>query len=96
MAFFFIFYKGLLVYCIENNDYPALLSSIKQGCNVNIQDVNNFTPLHYAIFKGFLPLAATLLQAHADPDIPDKYTVFFLTFIEHPFSLLLGSKILEQ
>lgn len=83
MAFFIlIFYKGLLVYCIENNDYAALVSCITRGANVNILDNNNFTPLHYAIFKGFLPLAATLLQAHADPNLADKNTVLFLFFIE--------------
>ena len=77
MAFFFIFYKGLLVYCIENNDYSALLSCIARGADVNVQDNNRFSPLHYAIFKGFLPLAATLLQAHANPNVPDVHTVLF-------------------
>ena len=70
----FFIYKGLLIYAVEANNYPVLVSCISHGADVNNPDKNNLTPLHYAIFKGYLHLAATLLQGGADPNAVDNQT----------------------
>jgi ankyrin repeat protein len=74
------------VYAVESNNYPALLACISRGADVNVQDKVKSTPLHAAIFLGFLHLAATLLQAKADPNLADSATGPF-RLIEPRFSL---------
>ena len=40
------------------------------------------TPLHVAVWRGFLPLAAALLQAGAHTEVTDANGILFI-FIEH-------------
>ena len=62
----------LLHYCIEYSNYPALVQTLSKKPNVNVKNSSGIAPIHLAIWKGFLPLAATLLQCGADPNIEDK------------------------
>ena len=75
------------MHAVETNNYPVLVSCLSRHADVNIGDKHKLTPLHYAIFKGFLPIAAALLQGKADPNIMDDQTVCFL-FIGLRFVLL--------
>ena len=63
--------NSLLHYCVINCNYPALLYTMSRKANLNIQNNNKITPLTFAIWTGFLPIAAALLQAGASTDVVD-------------------------
>ena len=63
--------NSLLHYCVINCNYPALLYTMSRKANLNIQNNSKITPLTYAIWTGFLPIAAALLQAGASTDVVD-------------------------
>lgn len=63
--------NSLLHYCVINCNYPALLYTLSRKVNINIQNNQKITPLTLAIWSGFIPLAAALLQAGARLDILD-------------------------
>lgn len=62
---------SLLHECVNYCNYPALIELISRGANVNVQNERNLTPLHIAIWKGYLHLAAPLLKAGANADAAD-------------------------
>lgn len=52
---------------------PALIFLLQQGLDFNLRNKDSSaTPLFLAITLGYLPLAAVLLQAGANPNIPNK------------------------
>lgn len=63
--------NSLLHECINYCNYPALIELLSKGANFNIQNNQSLTPLHIAIWKGYLHLAAPLLKAGADVDAHD-------------------------
>ncbi|QMT32621.1 ankyrin repeat domain-containing protein [Conchiformibius steedae] len=65
----------LLVGIILGDDRPsieAIKFFIEKGVPVNAQDVYKMTPLHYAMRGGYADGAIVLLEAGADPNIPDR------------------------
>ena len=46
---------------------------ISQGTNLNEQDINGYTALHYAAQNYHLDIAKILLKNHANVDICDQY-----------------------
>ncbi|EAY00675.1 hypothetical protein TVAG_208670 [Trichomonas vaginalis G3] len=63
---------SLLHSCINYCNYPALVELISRKADVNIKNKQELTPLHIAIWKGFLHLAAPLLKAGANQDAADS------------------------
>lgn len=62
--------------CNLNNYSPAPLSVvefyIKNGVDINMQDMYGMTPLHYAMRAKNIDAAMVLLNAGADPNIPNQ------------------------
>lgn len=54
---------------------------INQGIPINAQDVYGMTPLHYAMRSKNADAAIALLEAGADPNIPNKDNVIPLAMI---------------
>ena len=52
-----------------------MIATLSCKADPNIYNYHHITPLFMTIWKGFLHLAAILLQAKADPNIPDQ--IFF-------------------
>ena len=80
---------------MEATNYPALIELLSRGADPNAADKHKLTPLHYAIFKGYLHIAATLLQGKADPNAVDDQTVSFI-FTDHHFALLFAGETCAQ
>jgi hypothetical protein len=50
----------------EKEDFPTAL------CNINVQDEDGWTPLHFAVSEGHLDLVKYLIETlHADKEIPN-------------------------
>lgn len=64
--------NSLLHECINYCNYPALNELISRKANVDIKNKQDLSPLHIAIWKGYLHLAAPLLKAGANQDAQDK------------------------
>ena len=54
---------------------------INQGIPINAQDVYGMTPLHYAMRSQNADAAIALLEAGADPNIPNRDNVIPLAMI---------------
>ncbi|WP_196758769.1 ankyrin repeat domain-containing protein, partial [Moraxella catarrhalis] len=54
---------------------------INQGIPINAQDVYGMTPLHYAMRSQNADAAIALLEAGADPNIPNRDNVIPLAII---------------
>ena len=54
---------------------------INQGISINAQDVYGMTPLHYAMRSQNADAAIALLEAGADPNIPNRDNVIPLAMI---------------
>lgn len=64
--------NSLLHECINACNYPALIELLSRRADVNILNKQDLAPLHIAIWKGYLHLAAPLLKAGANQDVQDK------------------------
>ena len=62
----------LLHECVNYCNYPALTELISRRADVNALNKQNLAPLHIAIWKGYLHLAAPLLKAGANQDVEDN------------------------
>ncbi|MGX2970194.1 ankyrin repeat domain-containing protein [Ursidibacter sp. B-7004-1] len=71
--------------CNLNSYAPAPLSVvefyIKNGVEVNAQDMYGMTPLHYAMRSKNVDAAIALLNAGADPNIPNQDNLIPLSMI---------------
>ena len=54
---------------------------IKHGVEINAQDMYGMTPLHYAMREKNIEGAIALLNAGADPNIPDRDNAIALAYI---------------
>ena len=54
---------------------------IKHGVEINAQDMYGMTPLHYAMQEKNVEGAIALLNAGADPNIPDRDNAIALAYI---------------
>lgn len=95
MEFISFLPNGILLKCVRHNNYPDLLHALNKGADVNLANEDGTTPLSLAIFKGYLPLAATLLQKGAQVDRDDKKGVCF-SFVGLHYTLLFEREISEQ
>lgn len=84
MAFYFIIYNTLLHFCAIYSNFQAMVATLACKADPNICNSYHITPLFMTIWKGFLHLAGILLQAKADPNIPDQI-FFFNIFIKFLF-----------
>lgn len=75
---FFFFYNTLLHLCANSSNFQAMVATLAFKADPNIRNSMNMTPLLMTIWKGCLHLAGILLQAKADPDIPDSISFVFL------------------
>lgn len=68
-----------------NSSFAAPLSVmefyIKHGVEINVQDMYGMTPLHYAMREKNVEGAIALLNAGADPNIPDRDNATALAYI---------------
>ena len=68
-----------------NSSFAAPLSVmefyIKHGVEINVQDMYGMTPLHYAMREKNVEGAIALLNAGADPNIPDRDHAIALAYI---------------
>lgn len=68
----------------SSDSYKTSLSVkylINQGIPINAQDVYGMTPLHYAMRSKNADAAIALLEAGADPNIPNRDNVISLAMI---------------
>lgn len=56
----------------EDATEEEILDLISMGADVNAQDENGLTPIHFAILHGDIPLLKVLIENGAKLDIPDK------------------------
>ena len=64
--------NSLLHEAVNYCNYPALIELIHRKADVNCLNKQKLAPLHIAIWKGYLHLAAPLLKAGANQDIEDN------------------------
>lgn len=87
--------------CNLNNYAPAPLAVVKfyiqHGVEINAQDIYGMTPLHYAMRSKNVEAAIALLNAGADPNIPDIDRATALAYINGmPEELALLKLMLEK
>lgn len=56
----------------KSGDEELVDMFLRHGADVNLQDANGKTPLHYAVASGVPSLVQKLLEAGADPKITDR------------------------
>ncbi|OOS03650.1 hypothetical protein SAMN02745664_11843 [Moraxella cuniculi DSM 21768] len=68
---------------LDPNEPPAITIKylINLGIDINAQDIYGMTPLHYALRSGNAEAAIELLNAGADPNIPNIDNVIPLAMI---------------
>ncbi len=70
------------------NNFPELLDwLIESGANVNHQDRNGYSPLHFAAQECHLSIASTLLRNGCDPNLADRHGNNALWTASHEASL---------
>lgn len=62
-----------LIEAAKAGNLPVVESLIKEGANVNAQDIGGFTALTAAVREGHLKVAELLLEKGADPEIRGNY-----------------------
>lgn len=76
--------------CIENGDYTGLIRLLNSGLNINEQDFEGFTLLHYATICKQEKIAAYLLKKGADTEITNKFDLIPIQFVEDKTSTLFS------
>lgn len=59
-------------------NFPALIAVISKNADLDIKNNDGMTALHFAIWQGYLHLAAPLLKAGANPNIEDNVSLIFI------------------
>ncbi|MEB3197392.1 MAG: ankyrin repeat domain-containing protein [Candidatus Sericytochromatia bacterium] len=69
-----------LISAIYAGNMRAMQTALRQGGSFNARDVNGYTPLHWAAFRGYVVLAGYLLDRGAaiDPSDNNGYTPLML------------------
>ncbi|POY45222.1 hypothetical protein C3007_01340 [Avibacterium gallinarum] len=74
-------HKALLGFNPHKPPKESIKYLIKQGIPVNAQDIYGMTPLHYAMRAKNADAAIALLEAGADPNIPNRDNVIPLAMM---------------
>jgi hypothetical protein len=69
-----------LINAVYQGNMRALQAALRNGASFNARDVNGYTPLHWAAFRGYGVLAGYMLDRGASVDIGDQngYTPLML------------------
>ncbi|MGX2987699.1 ankyrin repeat domain-containing protein, partial [Ursidibacter sp. B-7004-1] len=65
-------HKSLLGFEVDEPSRKMIEHLINKGIDVNAQDMYGMTPLHYAMRSKNVDAAIALLNAGADPNIPNQ------------------------
>jgi uncharacterized protein len=76
------------------NDAAALLSRLRNGCDVNETDRDGRTALHHAVIAGSKEMVDTLLQHGASIDAADKQGWTALHFAAQQFEVEIARALL--
>lgn len=69
-----------LINAVYQGNLRAMQAALRNGASFNARDVNGYTPLHWAAFRGYVVLAGYMLDRGAPVDVGDQngYTPLML------------------
>lgn len=78
---------------VYHNDYDTAYWLLEQGADPNAGDINNLSPVYYAIWRGNTTLLQLLLDRGADPMHPGRWTAYSRESISPRFTDIFGKTV---